>query len=80
MMSALGRANSSSILISLIIPILFSIFMTSSLDRVWGFYNMIQIQGSLLWILPMVFPAMGEFTIQIGKSISFFNIFKNPQI
>jgi hypothetical protein len=64
-LTRMGTTASSSLLLSLVLPLGISVFRSTSLERVWSFYNMVQIQGSLLWVLPIVYPVMADYILQL---------------
>ena len=44
----MGSSASSSMLLTLIIPFCFMLFMSASMDRVWSFYNMLQLSTNIM--------------------------------
>ena len=45
-----------------------------SMDRVWGLYNMLQVQSNLSNFERVLLPANAEYILFITKNVSFFNL------
>ena len=45
---SLGESSKNSMILTLVIPFLFMVFMSMSMDRVWSFYLMLQIISNLM--------------------------------
>ena len=41
---------------------------------------MVQIQGAILGVFMMTFPAMAQIVITVCKNITYFSLFKNEQV
>ena len=67
-------------LVTLIIPFIFMIFMSVSLNRVWGLYNMLQIVSNLVNYKLMSIPANSYYLLFILKNVSNFSIFKDENV
>jgi hypothetical protein len=72
--STMGSAASNSMIMTLVIPLCFMVFMSASLDRVWSLYNMLQILSNMKNMLTMSIPANAYLIITVIKNISFFSV------
>ena len=45
---SLGESSKNSMILTLVVPFLFMVFMSMSMDRVWSFYLMLQIISNLM--------------------------------
>jgi len=43
----IGEQAEASMIFTLIVPFCFMLFMSCSMDRVWGLYNMLQVQSNI---------------------------------
>ena len=71
---SLGSGAQNSLLFSLIIPFLFMVFMSASMNRVWALYNLLQLISNLKNYLTLSIPGNAFFIIVIVSNISQFSI------
>jgi hypothetical protein len=76
----LGTGASSSMLVTLIIPFCFMVFMSASMNRVWAMYNMMQILSNFLNYLTLSIPANADFILNVVKNISFFSMLSEENV
>jgi len=73
-MVSIAGTTEGSMLFTLIVPFCFMVFMSMSMDRVWGLYNMLQVQSNLSNFERVLLPANAEYILFITKNVSFFNL------
>ena len=76
----MGNSAKGSMLLTLIVPLCFTLFMSVSMNRVWGLYNMLQIECNLLNLHFMKIPANAQYLLQILKGISDFSLMSEPMV
>ena len=64
-------------ILSLVVPIAFSMFMSVSMDNVWGLYNMLQIECNIINLTFMSMPGNASYLISILKPLTAFKIGEN---
>ena len=74
-----GTAESSMIF-SLVVPLAFMIFMSVSIDRVWGMYNSLQLLSNYISYEALMIPPASYKLLMVLKNISNFNIMKNETV
>ena len=67
-------------LLTLVVPILFTMFMSFSMDRVWGLYNMLQVQSNNINFTALLLTANAEYILFIFKNVSFFNLMQQADV
>lgn len=67
-------------LLTLIVPFLFMLFMSASMDRVWSFYNMLQLSTNLLHFNSISIPANNVVLMAIIKNVTYFSLFKDKHV
>ena len=70
---SLGNGVKDQMLLTLVIPFAFMLFMSVSMDRVWSLYLMLQVSSNLMNI-NIKRPGNAEYIMFIGKNISFFKV------
>lgn len=73
----LAASAQNSMILSLVVPIAFSMFMSISMDNVWGLYNMLQIECNIINLTFMTMPANAQYLISILKPLTAFKIGEN---
>ena len=76
----IGSSAKGSMLLTLIIPLCFMLFVSVSMDRVWGLYNMLQIECNLLNFQFLKIPANAGYLLTVLKGISEFKLMSEPMI
>ena len=74
----MGNSAKGSMLLTLIVPLCFTLFMSVSMDRVWGLYNMLQIECNLLNFHFMKMPANAHYLLSVLNGISSFKLMSEP--
>jgi len=72
----LADSAQASMIFTLVVPFCFMLFMSCSMDRVWGLYNMLQVQSNIPNFRMIALPANAEYILMITKNVSFFNLFQ----
>ena len=75
----LGKLSQNSLLLTLVIPFCFLIFVQVSMDSVWTMYLTLQILCNLLNIM-IKRPGNAELILFVGSNISNFKINEDPTI
>lgn len=71
-------ATEQSMLFSLIIPFGFMLFMSFSIEKVWGMYNMLQMLSNYINLDSVLLPPTSSTFLQVLHNVSNFNLMKNP--
>ena len=71
----LADSAQASMIFTLVVPFCFMLFMSCSMDRVWGLYNMLQVQSNIPNFQTITLPTNAEHILMITKNVSFFNLF-----
>ena len=75
----IGGYTENSMLITLIIPCAFMVFMSASMDSVWSMYLMIQILSNLM-NFNIKIPGNAMFVVFSGEKISTFKITEESNV
>ena len=75
----LGDYTKNSMLLTLIIPFAFMVFMSASMDSVWSMYLMIQILSNLM-NFNIKIPGNAMFVVFSGEKISTFKITEESNV
>ena len=75
-----GNNAKGSMIFSLIIPFCFMLFMSVSMNRVWGLYNMLQLESNFIMIGGLLIPANTYLVLEITHGISNFKLFADPTV
>ena len=67
-------------LFTLIVPFGFMIFMSVSMNRVWGFYNLLQLISNLQRYEALLIPAPSGYLLFILGNVSNFSILKEQNV
>ena len=65
-------------LFTFVVPFVFMVFMSMSMNRVWAFYNMMQLLVNLLEYSRVTLPANLEFVLEILYGMANFSILDQP--
>ena len=76
---SLGESSKNSMIFTLVIPFLFMIFMSVSMDRVWSLYLMLQIVSNLL-NLKIQRPGNAEYILFLIEKIATFKLLKEENV
>ena len=79
-LAQLADTAQSTMLLTLIVPILFTMFMSLSMDRVWGLYNMLQVQSNNINFKNLLLTANTQYILFIFKNVSFFNVMQQADV
>jgi hypothetical protein len=80
MLVELASTATNSMLITLLIPLAFQLFMAVGMNRVWSLYLMLQIASNVLNITEMKIPASMMIIVQSMFYVSNFKIFENEHV
>lgn len=67
-------------LITLIVPFGFMVFMSVSMNRVWSLYLMLQIISNITNYPSLLIPANSQYIIFILQNISYFKILQEQNV
>ena len=67
-------------IISLVIPFGFMLFMSVSMNRVWGLYNFLQVISNLRNYRRLMIPAASDFLLVMVESVSNFSFLKEQNV
>ena len=70
---SLGESSKNSMILTLVVPFLFMVFMSVSMDRVWSLYLMLQIISNLM-NLKLQRPGNAEYIMFVSEKISYFKV------
>lgn len=73
-------AAESSMIFSLVVPLLFMVFMSVSINRVWGMYNSLQLLSNFSSYDSLLIPPASFELLQVLKNVSYFNLLQNEQV
>ena len=77
---SLGDSASKSMLLTLVVPLLFMVFMSVSMERVWAVYNMLQLVVNINNYPDLKVPANAQFFFEIVTGITNFSIFEDKNV
>ena len=77
---SMGENTKNSMLLTLIVPLGFMIFMSISMDRVWSMYLMLQIVGNFVNLNCLQRPGNVEYVLFMAKKVSDFKIAEEPNV
>ena len=69
-----------SLSFSLVIPFIFMMFMSASMDRAWSLYNMLQLIANFLRFKRVVFPPSSNKLLILIENMSNFNLGSNLHV
>jgi hypothetical protein len=72
LISNVGSSVENSMLITLLVPFCFMLFMSVSMEKVWSFYLMLQVVSNILNYQSLVIPANAQYLLFICDTISNF--------
>jgi len=67
-------------LFTLIVPFAFMLFMSVSMNRVWGLYNLMQLICNLLRYEQLLIPAPSAFLLKVVGNVSNFSVLKEQNV
>lgn len=67
-------------MLTLVIPFCFMIFMSASMSRVWSFYNMLQLASNQRNFLTLSIPSNSYFVIELLQNITFFSVLQEENV
>ena len=71
---------SKSMLLTLVVPLCFMVFMSVSMERVWAVYNMLQLAVNINNYPDLKVPANTMFFFEIVQGITNFSIFEDKNV
>jgi hypothetical protein len=74
---SMGSSSSNALLLTLIVPFCFMIFMSFSMNKVWVLYNMMQLIINIKNYKALMIPANLMLMLEIVTNIVTFSIFEN---
>jgi hypothetical protein len=77
---SLGKSAMNGMLLTLIIPFCFMIFMSVSMNKVWSLYNLLQLISNIINYKTLKIPANSSLVITMLINISQFSMFQEPNI
>ena len=80
MLVKLASTVKDSMLVTLLIPLAFQVFMSVGMDRVWSLYLMLQIASNVLNIIEVKIPASMMIIVQTMFNTSNFKIFEEENV
>ena len=69
---------SSSMIYTLLVPFCFMVFMKASMNRVWSFYNMLQLASNIKNYSTLYIPSNAHFILELVENTTFFKITSQP--
>ena len=79
-LETIGRVAEGSMVYTMIIPFCFMIFLKASMNRVWSFYNMLQLASNIKNYSTLFIPSNVKFMLDLLESITFFKIFSSKPV
>ena len=76
---SLGESSKNSMLLTLVIPFAFMVFMSVSMNRVWSMYLMLQITSNLIH-LNLQLPGNAEYITFMTEQISYFKVTEEKNV
>ena len=73
----MGSDSQNAMLLTLIIPFCFMLFMSFSMNKVWTLYNMMQLITKIKNYKTMIIPANLLLLIDVVQNIVSFSLFDN---
>ena len=77
---SMGDSASKSMLLTLVVPRFFMVFMSVSMERVWAVYNMHQLAVNINNYPDLKVPANASFFFDIVRGITNFSIFEDKNV
>lgn len=69
-----------TLVISLVIPFFFMMFMSASMDRAWSLYNLLQLIGNFLRFERVIFPPTAYSLLVLIQNMSSFSLGSNEHV
>ena len=77
---SMGDSASKSMMLTLVVPLCFMVFMSVSMERVWAVYNMLQLAVNINNYPDLKVPANTKFFFEIVNGITNFSFFEEKNV